>query len=245
MEETDLVIAPGDVAAFGNISNGEFMSQTGLSDENEAVYDASTTSYTKTNELYQGAGFGTYIPCVGDHEIGGNRGFVVSGQKSKFSSISSYRHGWIDSFMKDEDGSFKFNEGVSDISSRPPENSGFQGTSYAYRRKNSLFISLDIFKVMNDGISDYYDRSNGYGGEGAITCTLEGLHSTWFESVLKASRQDSSIKHIFVEAHVPIMHPVRKARCSGQFLDDQTDSTFWRLMEEYNVDVYLQGKFML
>eukprot|EP00984_Skeletonema_dohrnii_P037142 scaffold38898_cov155-Skeletonema_dohrnii-CCMP3373.AAC.2 len=88
MEETDLVIAPGDVTAFGNISNGEFMSQTGLSDENEAVYDASTTSYTKTNELYQGAGFRTYIPCVGDHEIGGNRGFVVSSQKSKFSSIS-------------------------------------------------------------------------------------------------------------------------------------------------------------
>jgi len=38
------------------------------------------------------------------------------------------------------------------------------------------------------------------------------------------------------------MHPVRKARCSGQFLDDQTDSTFWRLMEEYNVDVYFAGE---
>jgi len=241
--ETDIVLAPGDVVSFGGQSNAKLMSLTGKSDENEAVYDAAVTSYTKTNEVYQEAGFSTWIPCVGDHEIGGNRGFVVSGQKSKLDSISSYRQGWIDSFMKDEDGSFKFNEAVSNIPSRPPENSGFQGTSFAYRRKNCLFISLDIFRLMNDGKSDYYDRLNGYGGEGAITCTLEGLHATWFESVLKAARgQDSPIKHIFVEAHVPILHPVRKVSCSGQFLDDQTDSTFWRLMEEYNVDIYFAGE---
>eukprot|EP00984_Skeletonema_dohrnii_P038600 scaffold42040_cov194-Skeletonema_dohrnii-CCMP3373.AAC.1 len=150
------------------------MSLTGKSDENEAVYDAAVTSYTKTNEVYQEVGFSTWIPCVGDHEIGGNEGFVVSGQKSKLDSISSYLQGWIDSFMKYEDGSFKFNEGVSDIPSRPLENSGFQGTSFAYHRKNCLFISLDIFRLMNDGKSNYYDRLNGYGGEGAITCTLEG-----------------------------------------------------------------------
>lgn len=60
--------------------------------------------------------------------------------------------------------------------------------------------------------------------------------------MLKAARDDSSIKHIFVEAHVPIMHPVRKVKCSGQFLDDQTDSLFWRLMEEYKVDIYFAGE---
>jgi hypothetical protein len=240
--ETDIVLAPGDVVSFGGTTNEKLISLTGIPDENEAVYNAAVTSYTKTIELYQEAGFITYMPCVGDHEIGGNEGFVFSGWRSKLTSISSYRQGWIDIFMKNENGAFKFNEGVSNVPSRPSENSGFQGTSYAYRRKNSLFISVDIFKVMNDGTSDYYDRQNGYGGEGAITCTLEGLHATWFESVLKTARDDSSIKHIFVEAHVPIFLPVRKVRCSGQFLDDETDSTFWRLMEEYKVDVYFAGE---
>jgi len=241
--ETDIVLAPGDVVGFGQMSNENLISLTGKSDINEAVFDAASTSYAKTNEVYQAAGFTTHIPCVGDHEIGGNRGFVVSGLKSKLNSISSYRQGWIDSFMKDDNGLFRFNEALTDFSpARPPEESGFHGTSFAYRRKNSLFISVDVFKIMNDGTSNYYDRSNGYGGEGAITCTLEGLHATWFESVLKAAREDTSIKHIFVEAHVPIMHPVRKVRCSGQFLDDQTNSRFWRLMEEYKVDIYFAGE---
>eukprot|EP00573_Skeletonema_grethae_P008867 CAMPEP_0201711174 /NCGR_PEP_ID=MMETSP0578-20130828/59006_1 /ASSEMBLY_ACC=CAM_ASM_000663 /TAXON_ID=267565 /ORGANISM="Skeletonema grethea, Strain CCMP 1804" /LENGTH=816 /DNA_ID=CAMNT_0048200223 /DNA_START=396 /DNA_END=2843 /DNA_ORIENTATION=+ len=241
--ETDIVVSPGDVVSFGPMRGFEtYMDLTGKSDENEAVYDAAMTSYTMTNEVYQGAGFSTYIPCIGDHEIGGNEGFVVSGKNSKLASIPTHRQGWIDSFMRDENGLFKFNEVVAGVSSRPSEESGFQGTSYAYRRNNSLFISVDVFKIMNGGVSNYYDRSNGYGGEGAITCTLEGLHATWFESVLKAAREDISIKHIFVEAHVPILHPVRKARCSGQFLDDQTDSTFWRLMEEYNVDAYFAGE---
>lgn len=218
--ETNIVLAPGDVVSFGGKTNEELLNLTGKPDINEAVSDAAITSYSKTNEVYQEAGFSTFIPCIGDHEIGGNEGFTVSGPKSKFNSIPAYRQGWIDYFMKDNNGLFKFNEGVANVSSRPPEESGFEGTSFAYRRNNSLFISVDVFKVMNDGTSNYYDRSNGYGGEGAITCTLEGLHAAWFESVLKAARENTSIKHIFVEAHVPIMHPVRKVKCSGQFLDD-------------------------
>jgi len=229
MKETDIVVAPGDVVSFGGWKNEKYTSGTGLSDENGAVYAAAISSYRKTKELYDGAGFTTLIACIGDHEIGGNRGFVVSGPKSKITSIKTHRRGWIDSLIKNEDGTFKFND-------------NFQGTSFAYRRNNSMFISVDVFKLKNNGKSNYFDRLNGYGGEGAITCNLDGLHATWFESVLKAARDDSSIKHIFVEAHVPIMHPVRKVRCSGQFLDDQTDSTFWRLMEEYNVDVYFAGE---
>jgi hypothetical protein len=53
----------GDVISFGGIRNEALVSQTGVSDENDAVYIAATTSYNKTNELYQGAGFFTYLPC--------------------------------------------------------------------------------------------------------------------------------------------------------------------------------------
>lgn len=191
--ETNIVLAPGDVVSFGGTTNEKLLNLTGKPDINEAVSDAAITSYSKTNEVYQEAGFSTFIPCIGDHEIGGNEGFKVSGPKSKFNSIPAYRQGWIDYFMKDNNGLFKFNEGVANVSSRPPEESGFKETSFAYRRNNSLFISVDVFKVMNDGTSDYYDRSNGYGGEGAITCTLEGLHAAWFESVLKAARENTTI----------------------------------------------------
>ena len=155
MNETDLVVAPGDVVSFGKLRSYDmFTSGTGLSDQNEAVYAAAMSSYSKTNELYGGAGFSTYIPCVGDHEIGGNEGFTVSGSKSKFTSIPTFRQGWVESFMMNEDGSSKFNDDVSGALSRPPLDSGFQETSYAYRRNNSMFISVDVFTRMTDGKSD-------------------------------------------------------------------------------------------
>lgn len=103
-------------------------------------------------------------------------------------------------------------------------------------------MSADVFRTIDNGAENYIDREDGYGGEGAITCTMDGSHAKWFENVLKAARSDESMKHVFVEAHVPIQHPVRKARCSGQFLDDQTESRFWKLMEKYKIDMNFAGE---
>ena len=36
----------------------------------QPVYNATMTTYSKTNELFQEAGFTTLLPCLGDHEIG-------------------------------------------------------------------------------------------------------------------------------------------------------------------------------
>ena len=239
--DTEIVLAPGDITSFGKMSNDKIQNMTGIEDENDAVYHATMTAFGKTNELYQGAGFTTFLPCLGDHEIGGNKGFRVDGKRTKFSSIDSYRQAWIDSFMMSSgSNAFKFQTDINGVSSRPYD-TDFEGTSYAYKHKNSLFITLDIFLTVN-GAENYFDRENGYGGEGAITCSLQGNHLQWFENVLIAARNDDYIKHIFVQAHVPIQHPVRKARCSGQFLDDQTESDLWKLMEKYNVDIYFAGE---
>ena len=143
--------------------------------------------------------------------------------------------------MKSGSNEYKFQTDINGVLSRPYD-TDFEGTSYAHRYKNSLFVSLDIFLTVNHGEANYIDREHGYGGEGAITCSLKGNHLQWFENVLVAARSDDTIKHIFVQAHVPIQHPVRKAKCSGQFLDDQTESDFWKLMEKYNVDIYFAGE---
>ena len=56
--ETDIVVSPGDVVSFGSLRGFEkLMDLTGISDENEAVYDAAMTCYNMTNEVYQEAGF--------------------------------------------------------------------------------------------------------------------------------------------------------------------------------------------
>ena len=71
-----------------------------------------------------------------------------------------------------------------------------------------------------------------------VTCSVKSKDLKWFEKVLKSARKNSTIRHIFVQGHVPIQHPVRKTRSSGQFFDEGVDSKFWKLMEKYKVDVY-------
>ena len=120
-----------------------------------------------------------------------------------------------------------------------PIGTPFNTTSFAYIHKNALFITVDVFY---DTGSNYFDRNSSKGGEGQVTCTVSGEHLKWFESVLIAARKDETIKHIFVQAHVPIIQPVRKMSCSGQFFDGANESEFWKLMQLYNVDVYFCGE---
>ena len=71
-----LLLAPGDLVSFGQLSNEEIKKKSGIEDENDAVYFASTESYEKTNELY--SGFSTLLPCIGDHELGGEIDYILT-----------------------------------------------------------------------------------------------------------------------------------------------------------------------
>ena len=172
--------------------------------------------------------------CVGDNPWS-------SLQQDKVLGLSDYRASFVESFNLNDDGSFKFDEPIGSALSRPI-GTPFEYTSFAHVHKNALFVTIDAFhRVTFDG-NNYFDRENGFGGEGYITCTVTGDHLSWFESVLEAGKSDNSIKHIFVQAHVPVLQPVRKSDCSGQFMDGGTDSAFWKAMRKYGVDVYFPGE---
>ena len=123
-----------------------------------------------------------------------------------------------------------------------PMGTFYENTSYAYRHSNAVFITIDAFKQVTNGDETFLGRKNGVGGEGVVTCTVNGKHLLWFENVLKEVDSDPAIQHVFVQAHLPIIQPVRKVRSSGQFLDYGENSNFWKLMESYNVDVYFAGE---
>ena len=71
-----ILLAPGDLVSFGQTSNEKIQEKSGIEDENDAVYFASTESYEKANELY--SGFSTLLPSIGDHELGGESKTFVS-----------------------------------------------------------------------------------------------------------------------------------------------------------------------
>ena len=131
-----------------------------------------------------------------------------------------------------------YTEPIGNATSRPI-GTPYVNTSYAFIHKDALFVTVDAF---HDTGANYFETEKGEGGNGVITCNVVGDHLSWFEDVLREARKDSAIRHIFVQAHVPIIQPVRKINSSGQFFDASTDSDFWKVMQKYSVDVYFGGE---
>jgi len=232
----DLVLLPGD-STTGKWDTEEFAKKVRPNlTVQQRVLRAGKNCYGTMRKLFIEAGYEQILMTVGDHELGGNSWRPNS---TKVNSLDEYRQGFAEGFNKiPKTGVFRFRKPIGLAPSRPM-NTPFQGTSYAYRHKNVLFITLDAFVKMSD---IYIDRKHGLGGEGMLTCTMEGKHLVWFESVLKEARKDDTIKHIIVQAHLPIIQPVRKVSCSGQFMDRGEESAFWKTMVKYGVDIYLAGE---
>ncbi len=155
----------------------------------------------------------------------------------KVEGLSTFRDSFSRELNENENG-FIYSESVVNASSRP-FGTPYVNTSYAYVYKNAMFVTVDAFHMIG---TNFYDKKAGEGGSGIVTCTVVGEHLRWFENVLKAAREDTTIDHIFVQAHLPILQPVRKINSSGQFIDKGIESEFWKLMQKYDVDIYFGGE---
>jgi hypothetical protein len=235
----DLVLLPGD-SNTGEWDTEEFIDKFDPSlTPQEAVLEAGKNCYGTVKNLFSEGGYKDILMAVGDHEIGGNAWKPGS---SKMESLSSYRQTFTDGFNRNPNtGRFLFRNPIGGVDSQPI-GTPFQTTSYAYKHKNVLFVTVDAFNTVGSGDAVFLDREKGRGGEGAISCTVTGDHLIWFESILIEARKDSEIKHIIVQAHVPIIQPVRKVACSGQFFDLAEQSLFWKTMQKYDVDIYFSGE---
>ena len=113
------------------------------------------------------------------------------------------------SIHRDDGGLFLFNQPIGNVSPRPLGTT-YEDTSFTYRHKNALFVTVDAFKLVGDGDSNYIDRTKGLGGEGAITCNVSGDHLDWFESVLVEARNDSSYHQAYICSSSFAYHPASK-----------------------------------
>jgi len=175
--------------------------------------------------------------AIGDHEIGGNSW----GAKNlrKLNALPAFHSTFTKWFNENSTtNEFLFQKPIGSVPSSPL-GTKFEKSSFAYQHKNALFITLDGFKQLP---SSFIDREQGHGGEGVITCTVDNEHLEWLEKILRAASKDNSIRFIFLQAHLPIIQPVRKVACSGQFLDGGEKSALWKLMVEYGVDIYFAGE---
>jgi hypothetical protein len=154
--------------------------------------------------------------------------------KSKLQS--EFRKTFTNNFNLSYDGSHRFNSSIGEVPSRPI-NTIYSGTSHAYIHKNALIVTVDVLY-----------QKNPYaviGKKGTVDGQVTGPHLDWLDNVLKAGRNLPQVKHIFVQGHFPVLHPVRKNKSSGQLMTNNEASEFWQMLKKHRVDIYFCGEVHL
>jgi hypothetical protein len=116
-------------------------------------------------------------------------------------------------------------------------NSTFSDTVYAYVHKNTMIVTVDVFYQESPFVE--------IAPSGTVAMRVTGDQLDWLDSVLGEARKLPEIKHIFVQGHTPVLHPVRKNRSSGQMLENEERSELWKTMRKHNVDIYFAGEVSL
>ena len=233
----DLVLIPGDTTGGRWDTDGYRDKHYPGMDKEKIVQTAATNCFSTIRTLFENVGWNKLFVAIGDHEIGDNDWLPGS---DKVNLLPTFRKAFVDALYRDYDtGYFMYSKKIGNSASTPWR-TDFQFTSFAHVHKNVLFITVDEFKLK--GQHDYFDRARGIGGNGVVTGDVIGAHLNWFIRVLKAGRNDSNIKHIIVQGHLPILHAVRKVRSSSMFFDFYENSAFWKAMVDYNVDLYFAGE---
>ena len=122
---------------------------------------------------------------------------------------------------------------IGNSTSRPIDTM-FNDTVYAYVHKNTMIVTLDPFYQE----SPYQEISEA----GSVAMRITGDQLAWLDNVLAEGRKLPEVKHVFVQAHVPVLHPVRKTRSSGQMMEGEEKSAFWDTLRKHHVDIYFTGE---
>ncbi len=227
----ELILMPGD-SNGGHWDTPKFIKNNfpGATPE-ESVLEAGRLCYSGMMDAFREGGYSTLIMAVGDHEMGDNpwpAGSAVSRCQPQF------RESFAKEFNFNPDGGRFLYEKPIGAAASQPLGTKHENTSYAYRHKNVLFVTVDVFH------QEHPDKN--IGDEGSVTGTVVGDHLEWLDHVLAEARKDASIKHILVQSHLPVIYPVRKVNSSGMLMDDGVENPFWKTLRKYKVDIYFAGE---
>jgi len=232
----------GDVAAHGaeflmvagDFLDGRwtapaFVKQYGHGDANAAIRNAGVIAYGGFLNRLASQGIPRLIPAVGDHELGDNNWKT----KVKKNALPAYRSVFSDMLLKDKQGRWLWNEPVGKCPARPA-GTLYEATSNAYRRKNVLIVTLDVFETSQTTL---LDARTGY-----VRVSLDSSQLAWLDELLGQARLDPSIKHIIVQGHCAVLWPMRKYRSSGLYFQPEAGKRFWDVLKKYQVDMYIAGE---
>jgi hypothetical protein len=151
---------------------------------------------------------------VGDHEIGDNPWPAGS---FELAAVPTFKKAWADAFTRTATGGHRYRS--------RPVGTAVEDTAYAVRIANTLFVTVDVFRLGKDGVD----------------VTVADGQLRWLDRLLTRARRNG-VQNIIVQGHTPVLGPVRSRHSSELMMDGGDDSAFWRLLDRHDVDLYLAGE---
>jgi len=227
-ENPDFVLVAGDlvgghwyadtdgVGVFGPVST--------LAEKEAAVALAADTYYPQWLARFANRGLPVHA-AVGDHDIGDNP-WQPANDKSQL--VDDFKAAWSKHLTQVA--------GAPRYTSRPV-GTPYENTAYAFRHKNMLVISADVF---------HYEPGQNLGGQGTVAVEITADQLAWIEEVFASAAQDPEIEFLVVQGHTPVIKPVRFQSSSNlSFVDggaDGSTSPFWQALVAAGADLYLSGE---
>lgn len=205
----------GGVGAFGPV--------TTLAEKEAAVALAADTYYAAWLERFATRGIPVHA-ALGDQDIG-DINWPTTLDKSML--VDDFKSAWAKHFTRLEDGSPRYAE--------RPEGTPFEDTAYAFKHKNMLVLSADLFN---------YDGGNELDPtRGAVAFDVTADQIQWIDEVFTATAADPEIEYLVVQGHLPVITPVRfqDFQSFNLGLDGGETSAFWDALIRGGVDLYLNG----
>lgn len=238
-EKPELVLVAGDLVEgeWHHDPSGRKIFGTYNTHQNRirALNKAATCYYSQWLDRFTSRGLVPY-PCVGDHELGDNDWKT---SRSKARLVPNYKAAFARFFTRDKNGAYKY--------AKRPVGTPYEGTSYAFQHKNVLFVTVDVWRQDSPDIK--LDNRTG-----SVLATVDGRHLKWLSKTLADAKKDPSIDHIIVQAHSPVLTPVRVRGSSELYLRDYDNTTdkamadsgantdFWKTLAAYDVDFFFCGE---
>ena len=165
----------------------------------------------------------TPYPGVGDHDILDNNWPIGSW---KWRHMDDSKAEFARAFTRNPDGSYKF--------ARRPKGTASEGTCYAVRLPseadwNTLVITTDVWRKLKEA-------------NGAIKPDIGSAQLRWIKSEIAAARSAKPLCWVIVQAHTPVISPVRFFHSSNISYRRGKQSALWALLKDLEADLLLHGE---
>jgi Calcineurin-like phosphoesterase len=218
-EQPEFVLVAGDLVQglwFRDEDElGLFGNFDSLSGTKHALRNAGDLYYGQWKQRFATRGLEVHA-AVGDHELGDNPWKPGS---RKFKLFPTFKDVFAQHFTKTTGGDPRY-------PSRPV-GTAYEDTAYAFRHRDTVIVSVDTFSISED--------------EG-VKVEVDADQMRWLTDVLERSEANPVVRHVIVQGHCPVLTPFRQTHSSGMTIEELTDSSFWKTLEDYRVDLYLCGE---